>query len=223
MKPFGFSAHGCIDGFSRRLLWLEVGPTNENSEVIAKYYLDAVKQLGGVPRKIRSDDGTENSTIEAPHTFLGSSHNDEYAGPGCFIIGRSTANQRIESYWSHFVKDGPGWWISFFKDLSDLCLFNNSDPVHLECVRFCFMQILRNELHQVAEMWNQHLIASSKFANSSYPRGRPDCMFFLLHQFPTYTTLKTTKYLLIPRNLRNSLMNQPCARQIAVKSSRNLL
>ena len=100
LKPFGFSVHGCIDRFSRRLLWLEVGPTNKNPEVIAKCYLDAVKQLGGVPRNIRSDDETENSTIGALHIFLRSSHNDENAGPGCFTIGRFTANQRIESYWS---------------------------------------------------------------------------------------------------------------------------
>ena len=86
LKPFGFSVHGCIDVFSRRLLWLEVGPTNKNPEVIAKYYLDAVKQLRAVPKKIRSDDGTENSTIETLHTFLRSSHNDENAGPGCFTI-----------------------------------------------------------------------------------------------------------------------------------------
>ena len=44
LKPYGFSVHGCIDGFSRRLIWLEVGPTNKNPEVIAKYYLEAVKQ-----------------------------------------------------------------------------------------------------------------------------------------------------------------------------------
>ena len=77
LKPFGFSVHGCIDRFSRRLLWSELGPTNTNPEVIAKYYLDAVKQLGGVPRKMRSDDGTENSTLEALHTFLRSSHNEQ--------------------------------------------------------------------------------------------------------------------------------------------------
>ena len=147
LKPFGFSVHGCLDEFSRRLLWLEVAPTNTNPEVIAKYYLDAVKQLGGVPRKMRSDDGTENSTLEALQTFLRSSHNNENAGLGCFAIGRPTANQRIKSYWSQFVKDGSGWWISFFKDLSDLGLFNSSDPVRLECIQFCFMQILRNEPH----------------------------------------------------------------------------
>ena len=47
-----------------------MGPTNKNPEVIAKYYLKAAKQSGGVPRKIRSDDGTENSVIEAIHTYL---------------------------------------------------------------------------------------------------------------------------------------------------------
>ena len=175
--------HGCADGFSRRLLWLEVGSTNKNSEVIAKFYLDTVKQLGGIPRKIRSDDGTEKSVIEVLHTFLRSSHADKNAGPKCFNIGRSTANQRIESYGSQFVRDGPGWWINFFKDLSDLGLFNSTDPVHQECIRFCFMQILRNELNEVAEMWNQHIIASSKFGNGSGPRGRPDCMFFLPHLY----------------------------------------
>ena len=25
LKPFGFSVHGCIDGFSRKLIWLKVG------------------------------------------------------------------------------------------------------------------------------------------------------------------------------------------------------
>lgn len=36
LKPFGFSIHGCIDGFSRRLIWLEVSTINKNPEVIAK-------------------------------------------------------------------------------------------------------------------------------------------------------------------------------------------
>ena len=40
------------------------------------------------------------------------------------------------------------------------------------------MDILRDELHKVAEMWNQHIIVPSKFANNNGPRGRPDVMFF---------------------------------------------
>ena len=210
--------HGCVDGFSRRLLWLEVGPINKNPEVIAKFYLDTVKQLGGVPRKIRSDDGTENSVIEALHTFL--RYADENAGPGCFNIGRSTANQRIESYWSQFVRDGPGWWINFFKDLSDLGLFNSTDPVHQECIRFCFMQILRNELNEVAEMWNQHITELQASLEMVVVLEEDPTACF---SFPTCTTQKTTKYLLTPKNLRSSLTNQPCVFQIGVKNLRSLL
>ena len=70
LKPFGFFIHGCIDGFSRRLIWLEVGATNKRPEVIGRYYLDAVRQIGRVPQKMRSDNGTENSIIEALQVFF---------------------------------------------------------------------------------------------------------------------------------------------------------
>ena len=33
--PFGFFVHGAVDGFSRRILWLEVNSTNKNIRVIA--------------------------------------------------------------------------------------------------------------------------------------------------------------------------------------------
>ena len=32
-----FAIHGCIDGYSRKLLWLEVGPTNNRPEVTALF------------------------------------------------------------------------------------------------------------------------------------------------------------------------------------------
>jgi hypothetical protein len=64
-------------------------------------------------------------------------------------------------------------------------LYDASGPIHVDCIRFCFMNILRKELHQVAELWNQHIISSSKFGNSSGPRGRPDCMYSLPHLYST--------------------------------------
>ena len=114
LKPYGFSIHGCIDGFSRKLIWLEVSPSNKKPEIIAKFYLDADQELGGVPERVRSDDGTENAVVEAIHTFLRSTHGNT-TGLGSFLIGRSTSNQRIETYWSQLVKDGPGWWMNFLK------------------------------------------------------------------------------------------------------------
>ena len=69
-KPYGISIHGCIDGYSRRIIWLEVAATNKIPELIAKYYLDAVKQMKGKPKIIKADDGTEHSVIELLHVYF---------------------------------------------------------------------------------------------------------------------------------------------------------
>ena len=65
LKPFGFCIHGCIDGYSRLIVWLEDGVTNNNPDVTAGYFLDAICSVGGVPRILRADNGTENVHIAA--------------------------------------------------------------------------------------------------------------------------------------------------------------
>ena len=50
LKPFGFSVHGCIDGFSRKLICLEVTSPNKVPDIISQYYLKAVKRLKVVPK-----------------------------------------------------------------------------------------------------------------------------------------------------------------------------
>ena len=64
VKSFGFPVLGCIDGFSRKLIWLEVTSSNKVPGIISPYYIKAVKRLKGVPKKIKADDGTEHSLIE---------------------------------------------------------------------------------------------------------------------------------------------------------------
>lgn len=70
LKPFGFCIHGCIDGYSRRILWLEVAYSNNNPRIIAGYYVDCVQQLGGTAKIIRSDRGTENNAAFLPPLCL---------------------------------------------------------------------------------------------------------------------------------------------------------
>ena len=47
LKPFGFPIHGGIDGYSRKVLWLEVVKSNNAPDVPAHLYLETVKQLKG--------------------------------------------------------------------------------------------------------------------------------------------------------------------------------
>lgn len=57
LKPFGFSIHGCMDGWSRKLFWLVLLATNKNPDVVSCLYLKAVKKLGHAPVIIRLDKG----------------------------------------------------------------------------------------------------------------------------------------------------------------------
>jgi hypothetical protein len=61
LKPFGFPIHGVIDGFSRKILWLNVTRSNNSSDNIARYYLDAVNEFNGCPNTLVIDMGTENA------------------------------------------------------------------------------------------------------------------------------------------------------------------
>lgn len=64
LKLFQFAIYGCIDSFSKKIIWLHVASTNNNPGVIAYYYLNTLKKLKFIPRLIRSDFGTENVTVE---------------------------------------------------------------------------------------------------------------------------------------------------------------
>ena len=98
------------------------------------------------------------------------------AGDKSFLYGKSVTNQRIEAWWSFLRKSNTDWWMRFFKDLSDLGHFDNSNIIHVECLRFCFMGLIREELYKVAENWNLHKIRP---CNAETPPGRPDTLFFL--------------------------------------------
>ena len=49
LKPFGFCIHACIDGFSRKIIWLELSTTNKKPEMINYYYLSALRKYKIMP------------------------------------------------------------------------------------------------------------------------------------------------------------------------------
>lgn len=169
LKPYGFPIHGCIDGWSRKILWLKVTKSNNHPEIIANFYLNLVSELGGCPVKLRTDCGTENGTMAAMQCTL-KNNIDAHK------YGTSPANQRIEGWWSFLRRNRSSWWIDFFKNLIEQDIFNPGNELQMECLWICFSQLIQNDLNLVKEHWNTHRIRRSSYHTVS---GRPDELFFL--------------------------------------------
>jgi hypothetical protein len=169
LKPYGLHIHGCIDGFSRKVIWLYVTRSNNSPNNIAAYYLDSVKELGGCPRKLNTDLGTENGTMAGIHCFF---MNDEDSHQ--YVA--SPRNQRIEAWWSFLRKNWSNWWIIFFKDLIERAKLNTSDPIQMECVWFCFSNLIQTNLDEVKESWNTHYMRKSRHDTIC---GRPNAIYSL--------------------------------------------
>ena len=95
--------------YSRRIMWAQTAYSNNNPNIIAKYYLETVETidgkyglevtselnyiLSGCPSIMRTDRGTENSIIAFLQPTLRHTHSDAFAREKSFQYGRSTANQ----------------------------------------------------------------------------------------------------------------------------------
>ena len=161
-------------------MWLEVSSTNNDPYVtcICKNFVECVKETRGLPNTVRADRGTENGNIETVQTFLRSANDDPRAQfQSTFLYGKSTSNQRIEAWWSKFKGAGMNTWIEHFKDLENAGIIDTSNELHIQCVRFCYINLLRCELHMIRQLWNAHPIRKSR--NAHVPHGKPDIIYYI--------------------------------------------
>ena len=131
LKPFGIPIHGAIDEYSRRILWLKLLSCNNKPNVIANYYLCCVKDLKLILSVVRGDSGTENVIVCGIQRFFCRNHTDSQSKDRSFIHGHSTANQRVESWWSQLFKSMTSLWVTFSKDIVVNGLFDISLNLHL--------------------------------------------------------------------------------------------
>ena len=189
LKRYGLCVHGCIDGFSRKIMWLRAAYSNNDPYIVCKFYAQCARENNGVPCVIRSDRGTENVNIELMQTILRYEHDDIRGVLGTsFMYGRSTSNERIECWWSKFPMLGMQTWINHFTDLVQFGILDVSQTLDIECIPFCYLDLLQRELDLIARQWNCHYIRASKRCVA--PFGKPDIMFYLPTLYGTHSYLK---------------------------------
>ena len=60
LKPYSFLIHSCVDGLSRKTLWIKVSRTISDPVVAAYLYIERIKKIGFCPQYVQTDCGTAN-------------------------------------------------------------------------------------------------------------------------------------------------------------------
>lgn len=150
LKPYGICISGCIDGFSRKIIWLRAGSNSNDPKIICNYFYESIKSLGGCPRTIRADLGTENGNVRELQNYLRehySNGNVEGILPP-FLYGTSPTNQRIEAWWAILRKHFSQFWINVFQTLKEEGQFSGSF-LDKSLIQFCFLKVIQVKIFSI--------------------------------------------------------------------------
>ncbi|KAL3972486.1 atypical protein kinase C iota type [Sarotherodon galilaeus] len=173
LKSFGICINGAIDGFSRVMIWLHAYSTNNDPKVIAGYFIAEVEKRMGTPARIRSDLGPENVIMAEMQRFLRWTMDQNIRN--CFVTGSSNHNQLIEGWWAFQRQHHDN-------DCFSGCFLDN------QLILFTCLNVIEEELQQVAHLWNTHIIRRSR--NAVAPSGRPILTYTISHLFGGQDHLK---------------------------------
>jgi hypothetical protein len=111
LSPFGIEIYACIDAYSRNIIWVYVGISNRTAHSVVQQYLQICAQMGYCPHFFRADRGSELPLVaEAHFAFSRIADPSVVRVEDCFISGKSTENQRVESWWQELQKSQLYRW-----------------------------------------------------------------------------------------------------------------
>ena len=91
-STFPLALYGCLDTFSRKILFLHVWTRNSDPLVIGKFYMMYLNKAKIIPNYLHIDKGTETGVMASIHAYLRSKCGDMEDPTDTVIYGPSTSN-----------------------------------------------------------------------------------------------------------------------------------
>jgi hypothetical protein len=173
-STFPICIYGCLDTFSRKILFLFVCYSNSDPRIVGKKYLEYLYQEKMMPLYLRIDKGTETGKMATLHVYLVNKY-DVIENPiQAIIYGPSTSN-KIERWW----RDLHERLEKYFKiQLAQLLRDRQYDPhdmLNRQLLAYVYIPIIQRECDIFVSNWNSHRIRHQD--DLSLPTGVPNHMF----------------------------------------------
>ena len=145
---WNFVINGCIDGYSRLVIYLKVH-TNNLAKTMVADFVQGIKAFA-VPSRVRADKGGEFVHIcSAMNLLNGESHNS-------FITGKSVHNIRIERLWRDVFCKVANKFYHIFSIMESNNILDIENHTHLAALHHVFGQRIQNALTIWKNAHNNH-------------------------------------------------------------------
>ncbi|KAJ3651927.1 hypothetical protein Zmor_017931 [Zophobas morio] len=149
---FRLVLHGCIDGYSRCIIYLQCLTNNKAKSVLNLF--ENVVQKYGLPSRCRGDHGTENVLV-AQYMLAHRGLNR-----GSFITGRSVHNQRIERLWAEVNRTVSKQFKELFITMEQNDVLDELNELDLFALHYIFIPRIQKSLDEFVNQWNNHSLCT---------------------------------------------------------------
>jgi len=140
--------HGCIDGYSRVITFLQTSTSNQ-AMVVLNLFAQACANLG-LPSRVRCDHGGENMDVAIFMTLVRGD------GRSTVIAGKSVHNQRIERLWRDVATQVTEYFYKLFYSFEDEGVLDVDNDTHLIALQLIFLPVINARMNSFRQAWNSH-------------------------------------------------------------------
>ncbi|KAL2092694.1 hypothetical protein ACEWY4_012492 [Coilia grayii] len=201
--------HGCIDGYSRTIIYLQCLDNNRAASVLSLFV--AGVESFGLPSRVRCDLGMEN--IDVARFML----NRRGLNRRSVITGVSVHNQRIERLWAVVNRVVSYHYVNLFNFMEQQGILDSLNEIHLFCLHYIYLPRIQRSMNEFREQWNNHGLSTQGgqtplqlwhmgiVNNAGLPESISNDIFHVDHTFGVdeegpLPEFQTTNNVIIPHN-----------------------